>query len=188
MLEIRPADAGDVAAVLGLFDRAVEWLVARGQTGQWGDQPWTGDPDRTALIERLTAAGGARVAVLDDRIVGSISLGKAPDYVPPATVSELYVEALVTDRAHKGRGIGSALLQQARDEALAAGVTQLRVDCWAGANGALIRYYEREGFTRDTEFVVADHPRGPWHGQVLVQPLRPENPSPRSPISARDGR
>ncbi|MCP2335257.1 GNAT family N-acetyltransferase [Actinomadura rupiterrae] len=172
MITIRPAGTGDIAAVLGLFDRAVEWLVARGQTGQWGDQPWTGDPQRTALVERLVKAGGTRVAVLDGTIVGTVSLGSAPTYAPPAPVSELYVEALVTDRAHKGERIGTALLLQAREEALAAGVAQLRVDCWAGADGALVRYYEREGFTRDVGFVVEDHPRGPWHGQILVQDLQ----------------
>ncbi|RFU36692.1 GNAT family N-acetyltransferase [Actinomadura logoneensis] len=170
-MDIRPGDTGDIAAVLGLFDRAVEWLVARGQTGQWGDRPWTGDAARTALVERLAASGGLRVAVLDGAVVGAVSLGSAPAYVPPATVSELYVEALVTDRSHKGEGIGGALLRRAREEAAAQGVVRLRVDCWAGADGELVRYYESQGYVRDTEFVVADHPRGPWHGQVLVLPL-----------------
>ncbi|RMI39650.1 GNAT family N-acetyltransferase [Actinomadura harenae] len=170
-MTIRPGDSGDITAVLGLFDRAVEWLVARGQTGQWGDEPWTGNAKREALVERLAASGGLRVAVMDGKVVGAVSLGVAPDYVAPATVSELYVEALVTDRRHKGAGIGTALLRTGREEGIAQGVSRLRVDCWAGAEGELVRYYESQGFTRDTEFVVADHPRGPWHGQVLVQPL-----------------
>lgn len=171
MITIRPGDTGDITAVLGLFDRAVAWLVARGQLGQWGDQPWTGNPQRTALVERLIASGGTRVAVMDGEVVGAVNLGSAPDYVPPATVPELYVEALVTDRARKGAGIGTVLLERAREEAVEQGVTQLRVDCWAGADGELVRYYERQGFVRESEFVVADHPRGPWHGQILVQPL-----------------
>jgi hypothetical protein len=31
---IRAGNAGDVPTVLALFDEAIEWLVARGQTGQ----------------------------------------------------------------------------------------------------------------------------------------------------------
>ncbi|MEV5575009.1 GNAT family N-acetyltransferase [Spirillospora sp. NPDC052269] len=172
MIIIRPGDTGDITAVLGLFDRAVEWLVARGQIGQWGDEPWTGNAQREALVERLANSDGLRIALLDGAVAGAVHLGSAPGYVSPATVSELYVEALVTDRRHKGAGIGTALLERAREEGLEQGVVQLRVDCWAGADGELVRYYESQGFTRDTEFVVADHPRGPWHGQVLVQPLR----------------
>jgi GNAT superfamily N-acetyltransferase len=172
VIDIRPGDTGDIAAVLGLFDRAEARLVARGQTGQWGTEPWTGNAQRTALVERLAASGGLRVALADDgTVVGAVHLGSAPGFVPPASVPELYIEALVTERARKGEGIGGALLRRAREEAAAQGVTRLRVDCWAGADGELVRYYESQGFTRDTTFVVADHPRGPWHGQVLVQPV-----------------
>jgi hypothetical protein len=47
-LRIRPGGADDIPAVIGLFDRAVEWLVARGRTGQWGTKPWSAHPKAVA--------------------------------------------------------------------------------------------------------------------------------------------
>lgn len=35
-LSVRPGGRADVDAVLGLLDRATEWLVALGRTDQWG--------------------------------------------------------------------------------------------------------------------------------------------------------
>jgi hypothetical protein len=39
-------------------------------------------------------------------------------------------------------------------------VTRLRVDCWAGGEGALVRYYEAAGFTATTRFTV-----GTWRAR-----------------------
>src|SRR3954465_5205598 len=39
--EIRPGTPDDEGALLALFDEAVAWMVARGQTGQWGDRPFS---------------------------------------------------------------------------------------------------------------------------------------------------
>ena len=47
----------------------------------------------------------------------------------------------------------------------------LRVDCFAGGDGALVRYYEKQGFTRDVEFAVPRVNGSDWPGQVLVQRL-----------------
>jgi len=52
-----------------------------------------------------------------------------------------------------------------------AGVRLLRVDCFAGGDGALVRYYEQQGFTRDTAFAVPRVNDVDWPGQVLVQRL-----------------
>ncbi|MEW9552598.1 hypothetical protein [Nonomuraea sp. NPDC050783] len=35
---IRPGTAGDIPAVLAMFDSAVAWLARHGRTGQWGGQ------------------------------------------------------------------------------------------------------------------------------------------------------
>ena len=45
---------------------------------------------------------------------------------------------------------------------LAAGVGKLRVDCYAGGSGDLVRWYESCGYTRTDPFLVGD-----WPGQVL---------------------
>ena len=38
-IDIRPGTVEDVPIVLGLLDKAVRWLVARGRPGQWGTEP-----------------------------------------------------------------------------------------------------------------------------------------------------
>jgi hypothetical protein len=47
------------------------------------------------------------------------------------------------------------------------GAHLLRVDCYAGGDRALVRYYERQGFTATDPFAV-----GEWPGQVLEERLR----------------
>jgi GNAT superfamily N-acetyltransferase len=76
----------------------------------------------------------------------------------------VYVLLLVAPRAHAGRGVDAALLRRAYAEAAEQGATRLRVDCWAGGGGALVRYYEAAGFTATARFTV-----GAWEGQVLEQ-------------------
>ena len=103
-------------------------------------------------------------------MVGALAVGSALNYVPPATEPELYVRLLVTDRACAGCGIGGRLLEHARTIARESGVDLLRVDCYAGPDRALIRYYEKQGFTATDTFEVA-RLSGPWSGQVLQQRL-----------------
>ncbi|MGH3388838.1 MAG: GNAT family N-acetyltransferase, partial [Actinomadura sp.] len=91
-------------------------------------------------------------------------LGAAPPYVHPAREPELYLQAFVTDRAHSGYGVGRALLDRATAEAVERGTPLLRVDCWAGGDGALVRYYESAGFTPTERFTV-----GEWQGQILTR-------------------
>jgi len=99
-------------------------------------------------------------------IVGAICVGDAVPYVKPATEPELYIRLLLTDRNWNGRGLGTMLLQHARELAHNAKVSVLRVDCYAGGNGKLVRYYESQGFERVESF----EEKG-WPGQVLVQRL-----------------
>ena len=163
---IRQAGAADVPAALGLMESAARWLVARGRPGQWGTEPQATNPRRITAFTGWAADGGLWVAELDGGTVGALAVGVAHDHVPPAAEPELYVNLLVTDRAHAGRGIGRALLDHARTLAEQQGVGLLRVDCYAGDDRALVAYYEREGFHATAPFTV-DTPRGRWPGQVL---------------------
>ncbi len=45
----------------------------------------------------------------------------------------------------EGRGLGTLLLAKARELTLAAEVNVLRVDCYAGGDGKLVRWYESQG-------------------------------------------
>jgi GNAT superfamily N-acetyltransferase len=160
-VSIREGGPADAAAVLALFDEAVEWLVARGQTGQWGTRPFSAVEARVARAAEWAAGGGLRLAVEGDEVLGAIVIGARPEHVSPAPAAERYIEALVTSRRHAGRDVGGELIRRAIKETRSAGIPLLRVDCWAGAP-ALVEYYERQGFHRSGTFTV----RG-WHGQVL---------------------
>ena len=165
-LKIRPGGRADVPAVLALLDGAVEWLVAAGRTGQWGTEPHSTRPGRIEQITGFADSGGLWIAETGGRAVGALTVGEAMPYVPAAVEPELYVRLLVTERASAGHGIGTTLLGLARELAREQGVGLLRVDCYAGGDGALVRYYERQGFTRDQTFSIGD-----WPGQILVERL-----------------
>ncbi|MER7243568.1 GNAT family N-acetyltransferase [Kribbella sp. NPDC000426] len=170
-MTIRRAARDDVPAVLALLDGATEWLVARGQTEQWGTAPHSTSPRRVAQITGFADYGGLWVGEDAGRVVGALAVGAAMEYVPRASEPELYVRLLVTERASAGQNVGGILLGHARELARAAGVRLLRVDCFAGGDGALVRYYESQGFTRDVAFAVPRVSEPDWPGQVLVQRL-----------------
>jgi hypothetical protein len=48
---IRSGDSGDVDTLLRFFDEAVEWLVARGSSKQWGTEPWSRVPKRVERVK-----------------------------------------------------------------------------------------------------------------------------------------
>ena len=55
-------NAHDREGYLALFDEAVAWLVARGQTGQWGSTPFSAIDSRVAAAAEWAASGGLRIA------------------------------------------------------------------------------------------------------------------------------
>lgn len=162
-MRIRPGGPEDAEAVLRLFDEAVEWLVARGRSGQWGTRPFSSRDAEVARIAEWASSGGLRIAEAQDGTpVGALVLGARPPWVASADEPERYIEALVTSRRHAGQDIGGALVRRAVEETRAAGVPLLRVDCWGDAPG-LVAWYERQGFERSGTFELEDG----WHGQVL---------------------
>ncbi|WP_111554765.1 GNAT family N-acetyltransferase [Kitasatospora sp. SolWspMP-SS2h] len=97
---------------------------------------------------------------------------RAPAGLPAAGEPELFVRWLVTGPAHRGAGVGAALIADARRLARERGADLLRVDCYAGGDGGLVARYERLGFTRTTAF-TEDRPTGPWPGQLLELRVHP---------------
>ena len=162
-LTLRRGGPGDEEDVLGLFDRAVAWLVSQGFTGQWGERPWSVEPRRRALAEEWCAGDGAWFADAGGMPVGFLAVGEALDHVPPADVPEVYVRALVTSRGPAARGAGRLLLGHATALAEQQGAAQVRVDCFAGNGGRLVAFYESCGFDRVGSFTVGDG----WTGAVL---------------------
>jgi GNAT superfamily N-acetyltransferase len=170
-IAIRPGGPADAPTVLRLLDGATAWLAARGRTGQWGAEPASTDPGRIAQAGAWAGGGGLYLAVLGDAAVGALVVGSATAYVPPATEPELFVNLLVTDRAHAGHGIGARLLAYAAELARERGLGLLRVDCYGGDDRALVRFYEGCGFTATDRFTVERAGRPPWPGQVLERRL-----------------
>jgi GNAT superfamily N-acetyltransferase len=162
-LRIRQGGIRDFDAVLALLDEAVEWLVARGQTGQWGSVPFSHLEDRRDRMREIVADGDLRLGLLGEDIVGALVVGDRPAHVSAVERPELYIDLLVTSRRHSGEGIGSRLIEIAISRA--GGVDLLRVDCWAGAP-TLVAWYERQGFVRSDVFEL----RG-WRGQVFEMEL-----------------
>ena len=143
-------------------------MVARGQPGQWGDRPFSERPETRARVREFAGSEGLWIAERDGEPLGALIVGSHPPHVEPVAAPELYIELLISSRAHAGNGIGARLVRLAHDIAVERGVDLLRVDCWAGAP-TLVGWYEAQGFVRSGMFDV----RG-WKGQVFEMPLRQE--------------
>ena len=59
---------------------------------------------------------------------------------------DFYLQSIAVDKAHRGEGIGSALIDACEDRARACGATRLVLDVSAG-NTSARRLYERRGLT-----------------------------------------
>ena len=164
-MRIRSGGPGDAGAVIALFDEAVAWMVARGQTGQWGSEPMSRNEKMVARVRGWAAGDGIWIMDDDGVAVGALVVGERPEHVHPVDEPELYVELLLSSRARAGERIGARLVEHAVALASEAGLPLLRVDCWAGAP-RLVEFYEEQGFVRDGTFDV----RG-WIGQVFSMRL-----------------
>jgi GNAT superfamily N-acetyltransferase len=162
---IRRGTPGDYDALVGLFDEAVGWMVARGQEGQWGSRPFSERPGTRRRVRTMADHEGLWIAESAGEPVGALIVGARPPHVHPIGRAEFYIELLISSRAHAGRGIGARLVRLAGELAAQRGVEVLRVDCWAGAP-TLVAWYERQGFERSGTFDV-----GGWEGQVFEKVL-----------------
>lgn len=166
-LNIRRASEADAPAVLALFDEVIAWFVSIGNLQQWGGEPWSTVPRRIGQVSDACALPDAWVAQNDKgEVRGFLALGESMPYVPAPTGPELYVRVLVASRDARVRGIGRRLMAFADEQARAAGLDHLRVDCYAGGTGDLVRFYESCGYTRITPFTVEG-----WPGMLLGRRL-----------------
>jgi GNAT superfamily N-acetyltransferase len=174
-LKIRRAVPTDAAAVLALFDAAIAWFVRIGNTRQWGTEPASGQERWITRVEQWCVSSDAWVAEHPMvGVCGALVLGEALAYVPAATEPEVYVRVLIGSRDPRVKGTGRRLLAFAEERARAAGVGRMRVDCYAGGSGDLVRFYEAAGYERDVTFTVGDGADA-WPGQVLSRRVHVEN-------------
>jgi GNAT superfamily N-acetyltransferase len=167
-MRIRSGGRDDVPLVLAFGDEAVAWMNARGNTQQWGTEPWTGNAKREDGFLARADTGGMRILEDEDGTpLGAMVITEArQEYVPEAEERELYVNFLISSRAHSGRGVGRVLIERAKQEAAERGIDLIRVDCWAGEGGNLVKVYESYGFRPVQEFKV-----GEWPGMLLAMRL-----------------
>jgi GNAT superfamily N-acetyltransferase len=162
---IRSGDPGDADILLRFFDEAVEWLVARGSSKQWGTEPWSDVPKRVERVQGMAADPGLRIAMVEGEPAGALIISEDHDpHVPAVEERELYVRLLITSRRFAGQRVGGRLVEYALDDAKRRGIDLVRVDCWAGGDGDLQRYYESQGFKPTVRFHVEE-----WVGQVFEQ-------------------
>lgn len=151
-----------------LLDAAVAWLASQGRTGQWGEAPFSIIEARVEQIRTMLSERTARIAEEDGQVVGVCVLADQPlAYVEAAPIPELYLQLLVTDRARRGSGIGRTLVDDAVEIARQRGVAQMRRDCDAGDDQALIPTYEGFGFALERRFTVDTGQPEPWPGALL---------------------
>ena len=169
-ITIRDGRPDDIPVILAMFDSAVEWLVGQGRTRQWGTEPWSGNSRAVDMITRFVTEGSPYIAEYDGVPAATLTLTDAPgEYLEPADEPERFIHALTSDRRFKGLGAGAALLAHAAEETRRAGISLLRVDCYAGDDRKLVAFYERNGFIPTESFTVAAPGDDTWPGQVLAR-------------------
>lgn len=159
-LVVRRATAADTARIHGLREQLANWLTKRG-VAQWAPGEIGVDEVAAQIADRQwwvadapdgrESPGGALRYLRSDPIW--------PDDVPAA-----YVHGLMVDRECAGVGLGTLLLDWARERALRDGAQVLRLDC-VETNRPLRDYYAAYGFVE-----VGRHDRAPGrHPVTLLQ-------------------
>jgi GNAT superfamily N-acetyltransferase len=164
-LSIRAARAEDEAALLCMLDEAVAWMVERGQSEQWGSEPWSQSEVSRRAARSMVRDGGLYMLESDGVVVGALHVGERSEHVEALDVPEVYIRLVLTSRRFSGNRLGDRLIEEALDIARRKDVAVIRVDCWAGAP-SLVAWYEAQGFTRSGTFT-----HNGWTGQVFTRTL-----------------
>lgn len=154
-MQFRAGSIDDTDAVVALFDANISWLVERGRTEQWGSEPFSVNPDKVTFVRDLLGTGVLTVAEIDGEVVGASLVSDHPmHYVPAIQEPERYLKLLIASPTHRGEGIGSRLIERARELMIRDGIDLLRVDCWSGGDRRLVAYYVSQGFRPTQEIEV----------------------------------
>jgi ribosomal protein S18 acetylase RimI-like enzyme len=142
MMDIRPIEPGDEAALIRFFERIPE-----------SDRTFLKeDVDDPAVVADWARPQAAKAIAVDDgEVVGSVAV--VPLHGWSSHVGEI---RLVVDPAHRGRGIGRGLARQAVMEAVHLGLAKLMVEVISDQT-ALIGMFRTLGF--EPEALLADHVR-----------------------------
>lgn len=140
-MDVRRASIADLPALGGLFHR---YRCFYGRSD--GEAA-----ARNFIAERLERGDSVVfVATVDDVAVGFVQL--FPSYSSLDMARLWILNDLYVAEAARRHGAGRALLERARRLAIETGATRLELETGVD-NFAARRLYEREGWTRDTDFV-----------------------------------
>ncbi len=142
---VRRADLRDVESIQRLFDQGDAYHAAMlPHVFREGSK---GRPD--ILIASVIQDGDSDylIATVESRVVGFLDIRESvtPDF--PMFVPKRFalVENMVVDEGHRGKGIGTRLLEEARDWAHSRGLSSIQLTVWA-RNTEAVRLYRRLGF------------------------------------------
>jgi len=170
LMIIRSAIKDDATAILNLFDGAVQWLVDRGLSAQWGTQPFSINDVMVSQVNEWITKDLSFVGIVGGKVSGFICLSKnAPSYLDDLDAliqaGNFFIQGLVADRRLKGCGVGAKLLQYADVIATDHRHDWIYVDCWNGEE-YLATYYEGAGYEKVAAFYV-----GEWQGVLMQKAL-----------------
>lgn len=140
-VHVRPALPADTNTVRNLLLEAAAWVDALGVV------MWEAGELEFDAVAGEVAAGQFVLAEIDGLPAGAIRFQLDDDlFWPDLTGGDsAFVHRLVVSRAFKGRGVSSALLHWAADQARSLGKAWLRLDC-DDDRPKLKALYERFGF------------------------------------------
>ena len=156
IFHIRLAQISDMEAIVGLIDEAAGWLKKEKGTDQW-QRPWPNLPARDQRIRRGIKKG--RTWIVEDwtepvgsprRLVATISCGRGGNKMlwtlRERNEPAVYISRLIVSRAHKGRGVGVALINWAGQRGIKEWQAKyIRLDVWT-TNLGLQAYYKAQTF------------------------------------------
>ncbi|KAH0598460.1 hypothetical protein MHUMG1_03758 [Metarhizium humberi] len=191
---IRPAHtAGDDAQfIMAAFDSTIPYLRSIGAARMWGEKPFS----EMDGFEQETVESVHKSEREDDPLnilIAEVEQGQRPptrvglammrEDSLPAHITEreemkpeadqakqfIFLEVLISDYRttplHKGAG--AALIEAAKRRGREKNKDALYVDCWAGNDGKLNRYYEGRGFERVGDFSFARASGELWPGTLF---------------------
>lgn len=195
----RWAQRGEVDAIADLL------LHASGNVLRFLLAELAPDVSPRALLVHLALENGERrsfrhclVALLGGNVVGVANVfpaelfrsaaqdrGLSPreEHLRPVTEMQdwdsFVLSGLAVDPRHRGRGIGSGLIEQVSRHARANGYDRLTLHVWAD-NEPAQRLYRRTGFTVAARADVADHPELSHRGGSVLMRRMLDSPDPRA--------
>lgn len=144
-MEIRAARSEDFESAVALYeDYGNSIPVARGQAGFARWHAILAHPGTTV-----------HVAVLEGRLIAGATLHILPNMTYGGR-PYAFIENVITARGHRGKGIGSRVMERAVETAWAADVYKIMLLTGRDRqDGAIRRFYEKLGFSADEKHGMA---------------------------------